>query len=202
MKLLLALVLLLPGIAAAQVPANAWKHRNEMLHSAWRIHGPGAPVAALAAQIHQESGWDCNAVSWAGAKGCTQFMDGTAVDAAARWPADCAPVNQFDFGWSARCRDRYMRSLKPESLAGGLTECDDWSFRFRKYNGGGKHLARDRMLAAQSGADPDDWQAVQPFNHSRKPSAWRENTEYPVRIYRLEPRYASWGRSLGCLEAT
>jgi len=195
---LILLLTLLPLTAAAQIPSTAWGHRNEMVHSAWRIHGPGAPVAALAAQIHQESGWDCFAVSWAKAKGCAQFTDSTAAGMARNHPDQCAPVNQFDPSWSWRCRDLLMRDTKIKSLGSGLTECDSWAFDFRWYNGG-PLVEKDRRLAAANGANPDDWQAVTPFNAGRKPSAWKENTEYPLRIYRLEARYAEWGRQLGCL---
>jgi len=183
---------------AAQVPNAAWQYRTDVVRSAWRIHGPGAPVAALAAQIHAESAWDCSAVSWAGAQGCAQFMPGTGKDAAQRWPADCQPANPFSPKWAFACRDRYMQSLKPKSLVGGLSECDDWAFRFRSYNGGQGWVNKDRRLALQAGDNPDSWLAVQPYNSGRSPSAYRENTEYPVRIFRLEERYASWGRQLKC----
>lgn len=201
MKLLaILLLLLLPAIAVAQVPPAAWQYRNEMLHSAWRIHGPGAPVATLAAQIHQESSWDCSQVSWANARGCAQFTDPTAEGMARNHPDECAPVNQHDFGWAARCRDLLMRSIKVPVMAGGLGECDLWAFKFRGYSGGPGNTTKDRRVAAAAGADPDDWQAVQPFNFGRRPSAYKENTEYPVRIFRLEKRYLSWGRGLGCLD--
>lgn len=198
MKLILLLLALWPSLTAAQVPPDAWKYRNEMLHSAWRIHGPGAPVATLAAQIHQESGWNCNVVSWAKAKGCAQFTDATAAGMARNHPEECAPVNQFNPGWSIRCRDLLLRDTKIKSLGSGLSECDIWAFKFRWYNGG-PLVEKDRRLAAASGVDPDDWQAVTPFNANRKPSAWKENTEYPLRIFRLEPRYAGWGRKLDCV---
>ena len=40
----------------------------------------GFPVSLIAATIHQESGWDPNAVSGVGAQGLAQFMPGT-------WPS-------------------------------------------------------------------------------------------------------------------
>jgi len=199
---ILLLLALLPGLALAQsIPFEAWQYRGQLMQSAWRIHGPDAPTATLAAQIHQESAWKINAVSWAGAQGLAQFMPGTSKDAANRWPSDCEPANPFKPSWAFACRDRYMKSLKAKSLTGGpLSECDDWAFRLRAYNGGG-WVTRDRKLAAMAGDNPDDWKAVEPYNSGRKKSAWIENTEYPVRIYRLESRYSgSWGRALGCDE--
>ena len=202
MRKILLLLALLPGLALAQsIPFEAWQYRAEMLQSAWRIHGPSAPTATLAAQLHQESAWKINAVSWAGAQGLAQFMPGTSKDAAKRWPADCEPANPFKPSWAFACRDRYLRAQTPTSLAGHLTECDEWAFRLRAYNGGLGWIRKDRNLAARGGADPDSWRAVEPYNSGRSQSAWKENTEYPVRIYRLESRYSgSWGRALGCDE--
>jgi len=199
MRLLLALSLLLTLSAQAQVPSDAWQHRNDMLHSAWRTHGPDAPVAMLAAQIHQESGWNCNAVSWAGAKGCAQFTDATAKGMATQFPQDCQPANQFNEKWSWRCRDLLMNQLKTKPMTiASLSECDDWAFRLRGYNGSPRWTYRDRSLAEMAGDNPDNWVVVQPYNSGRKKSAWVENTEYPVRIFRLEERYTSWGRTLSC----
>jgi len=178
----------------AQVPDNAWQYRRDMVQSAWRIHGPNAPVATLAAQIHQESAWRIDAVSWAGAQGLAQFMPGTSKDAALRWPSDCNPANPFKPSWAFACRDRYLKA----QVAGGQSECDQWAFMFRAYNGGLGWIRKDRKLAAMAGDNPDDWKAVEPYNSCRAMSAWKENTEYPVRIYRLQSRYESWGRTLDC----
>jgi soluble lytic murein transglycosylase-like protein len=188
---------LLPCLALAGPPAMSWQYRNEMTQSAWRIHGPGAPVATLAAQIEQESAWKVNAISWAGAQGLTQFMPATAYDAANRWPANCSPANPFSPRWAFACRDRYMRSLKAKGMAGELTECSDWAFRLRAYNGGGR-VHKDRALAATGGVNPDDWRAIAPYNSGRKHSAWIENTEYPERIFAIENSYRGWGRVMGC----
>lgn len=198
MRFIATMLLLLPLLAQAQVPDNAWKYRRDMVQSAWRIHGPGAPVATLAAQIHQESAWDCSAVSWAGAEGCGQFMPGTSKDAAVRWPTDCQPANPFSPPWAFRCRDLYLKSLIRASRSDQTTECDDWAFGLRAYNGGLGWIRKDRKLAAMAGDNPDDWRAVEPYNSGRSKSAWKENTEYPARIFRMEERYLDWGRGLGC----
>lgn len=198
-KYALALALaLLPAIAAAAVPDRAWQHRRDMVQSAWRTFGPGAPVATLAAQIHQESAWRCDAVSWAGAQGCAQFMPGTSGDAAKRWPSQCAPANPFHPPWAFRCRDLYLRAQIIASRNERTDECDEWAFGLRAYNGGLGWIRRDRAATTAAGADPDDWRQVQPYNAGRRDSAFRENTEYPVRIFRLESEYVSWGRALGC----
>ncbi len=195
------LFLLLINTAAAQgIPWQAWEYREAMSESAWQYFGPSAPIAALAAQIHQESGWRCDAVSWAGAQGCGQFMPGTAKDMAARFPAACAPANPFSPEWAFRCRDLYLRSLIRASRTAGTDHCSALAFGLRAYNGGLGWIRKDRALAAKDGSNSNDWLAVQPYNAGRSPSAYRENTEYPVRIFRLEERYASWGNSTGCVQ--
>lgn len=198
MRAVILFLLLTGSVAAQDIPWQAWEYREAMAESAWQVFGPSAPIATLAAQIHQESAWRCDAVSWAGAQGCGQFMPGTAADMAARYPASCAPANPFSPSWAFRCRDLYLRSLIRASNT-GATECDDWAFGLRAYNGGLGWIRKDRALTAMAGDNPDDWRAVEPYNAGRRLSAWRENTEYPVRIYRLESRYTGWGRGLGCL---
>jgi len=194
----LVLYLLLVNTAAAQgIPWQAWEYREAMTESAWQTFGPDAPVALLAAQIHQESGWNCNAVSWAKAKGCAQFTDATAAGMARNHPEQCAPVNQYDPGWSWRCSHLLLLDTKIKPLGPGLTECDVWAFKFRWYNGG-PGVERDRKLALIAADNPDDWKAVEPYNAGRKKSAWIENTEYPVRIFRLEFLYQSWGNPVRC----
>lgn len=194
------LLLLLPGLAFAQVPLAAWQYRVELTQSAWRTFGPNAPIATLAAQIHQESGWNCAAVSWAGAQGCGQFMPKTAAYIATLHPKECMPANPFNAAWDIRCSQLYLRQQINLSRTLGTTECDAMAFGLRAYNGGLGWVRKDRALAAANGRNPDNWQAVAPFNAGRRHSAWRENTEYPVRIFRLEPRYSEWGRRLACVE--
>ncbi len=196
----LLVLLLVPAVALAQVPMTAWSHQSDMQQSAWQTFGPGAPVATLAAQIHQESAWRVDAVSWAGAQGLAQFMPTTAKDMEARWPRECSPANPFSPQWAFRCRDQYLKSLIRASRNDRTTECDDWAFGLRAYNGGLTWIRRDRAAAQAQCADPDSWIEVMPFNAGRRESAYRENTEYPVRIFKLEPRYSIWGRELECLE--
>jgi membrane-bound lytic murein transglycosylase MltF len=203
-RLFALVALLFSACALAQVPPSATAHRAEMTRSALRVFGPQAPIAELAAQIHQESAWRADAVSWVGAQGLAQFMPATAADMAKFHPAECAPANPFSARWAFACRDRYMRTLlrmqRPLATGASLDACSEWLFAFRGYNGGAGWILRDRRAALAAGADPDDWRAVAPFNAGRRASAHRENREYPERIVRLAPRYvaAGWGRSLEC----
>lgn len=195
-------VWLIAAPAHAQVPAAAELHRADMVRSAYRVHGPGAPVAMLASQIHQESAWRRDARSRVGALGLAQFMPATAADMARLHPADCAPADPFNPRWAFACRDRYMASLyrahKP--LGHGIDACSRWVFALRAYNGGLGWVTWDREAAARSNANPDDWVEVQPFRgahprsgRTRTAANHRENTEYPVRILHLQARYRHWG---------
>lgn len=178
-----------------QIPGAAYGYRRDMERSAWRVFGPGAPVATLAAQIHQESGWKEQAVSWVGARGLAQFMPSTAEDMARLHPQSCAPADPFSPSWAFRCRDLYLRGLLRAVRTPALPECGAWSFALRAYNGGLGWVRRDRALAAARGIDPDDWAAVGAVNAGRRPDAHRENKEYPERIHRIALRYerAGWG---------
>lgn len=181
-------------IVQTRPPAAAEQYRAAMTRSAYRIHGPSAPVAMLAGQIHQESAWQPLARSHAGAEGLAQFMPATAKDMADRF-ADCAPANPFSAAWAFTCRDRYMAGLRRQlqPLGSGLTECTRWVFALRAYNGGMGWVNRDRRKATQAGADPDDWIALQGFNAGRSAANFKENVEYAPRILRLQSRYRSWG---------
>lgn len=74
----------------------------------------GIPAAIAAAQLQQESGWDPNAVSNAGAQGLAQFMPAT-------WETYGEGGNPFDPEDSIAAYGRYMAALKlqVESLAAG-----------------------------------------------------------------------------------
>ena len=204
MRAFLLLLALLTAPALGQVPAAAQIYRADVVRSAYRTFGPGAPVATLAAQIHQESAWNPQARSWVGAQGLTQFMPGTAAALAKQYPGECAPANPLVPAWAIRCRDHLMRDLIAASAravgAGPVSICSAWVFAFRSYNGGPGWTLRDRRAALAAGADPDDWRSVRPFNAGRNAAAIRENREYPERIFHAEPRYLSWGPGLGCLD--
>ena len=54
------------GCAAAQTPPQAARWQRLLVRQAHLQWGLDAPVAALATQVHQESGWN----AFAGLKGC------------------------------------------------------------------------------------------------------------------------------------
>lgn len=61
--LVAALLLALPAAAQVRVPAVATGYRLAIQREAARNFGLDAPVARLAAQVHQESGWRADAAS-------------------------------------------------------------------------------------------------------------------------------------------
>lgn len=191
--LLLWTWLLLPPPAGAQVPPDAQRHRAELLRAAHTQWGLDAPVAALAAQVHQESGWRPQAVSHVGARGLAQFMPATA-----RWwcelnglaPDACQPENPT---WALRALVGYDRWLF-ERAPPGWTERDRLWVALRSYNGGLGHWQAERRLAVA-----DTREAVDAACGLARRAALhcRENLGYPWRILNvLQPRYAGWGAVL------
>lgn len=169
--------------------------RAEYTRSAQMVWGISAPIPALAAQVHQESAWRPDVCS-PFACGLTQFTPQTADWMQRTYGVELGPGGRMDARWSIRAQHRYMRALW-DGTTGARTECDRFAFALRAYNGGPGWIARDRALAARSGADAGDWRSVQPFNAGRAPQFHRENTEYPVRILdRHQALYAAWGRMI------
>ncbi len=179
-----------PAHAAETIPREARAFQRDYVricHSVWKA---GAPCATMAAQIHQESGWNCNARSSVGAQGCAQFMPATAAD----YPDEQGRVLPSDPRWSFLAQNRYLHAL--HSRASAATPCDRMSKALAAYNGGEGWLRRDEALAARLKLDPQKWESVAQVNAGRAPSAKTENNGYPARIlFTLEPRYiaARWG---------
>lgn len=189
---------------AASPPIAARALHREVAASAYRVFGPGAPVSVLAAQLHQESGWNARARSGVGAQGLAQFMPATAADMARLHPAECAPANPYDASWAIRCQHRYMRSLldalTAEPGTPTFTRCSAWAFGLSAYNGGLGWVARDRRQAAHLHRDPNQWfgSVDATPDPRRRPQYVAENRGYPRRILlTLTPLYAAWGWGSG-----
>lgn len=202
----LAIVLLMlcaPAVKAqVRIPQVAVMYRLAIEREAVRNFGLDAPVARLAAQIHQESGWRSDAAS-AYAQGLTQFTPATA-----KWlPSVCPAVgaaDPFDANWALRAQACYMAWLHGRvaayRYAGAMTECTRWNYALRAYNGGEGMLARERLAAQRGGADANSWRAVEPYR-ARAGWAHTENVGYPRRILLvLEPAYiaAGWDGKAVC----
>lgn len=183
------------------VPEVSPLYRLQIERASARWFGLDAQPARMAAQIHQESGWNPKAQS-PYAMGLTQFTPATA-----RWvPSICPEVGApdvWDPMWSIDAQHCYMAWLheRVRPLSGGaLSDCDRWAFALRAYNGGEGWLLRERALAARGGANPNAWREVEGFR-GRARWAHAENTGYPRRILlRIEPVYlaAGWPGGPAC----
>lgn len=190
--LVLLWVVLGPSEAHAQVPAAAHAHRATLTRAAHSQWGLNAPIAALAAQVHQESGWQPQAVSRVGAAGMAQFMPGTA-----KWwcglnglePAQCQPTNPT---WALRALVGYDKWLF-ERTPTRYSAYDRMHVALRAYNGGLGHWqaeAKATGLRTPSREQVDAVCGAARRHHSHCP----ENLGYPHRILVvLQPRYAAWG---------
>lgn len=194
MLILYALALLAWSMPAAhaQIPPEAARYRQTLLREAQAQWGLNAPVAALAAQVHQESGWRSDAVSRAGAVGMAQFMPPTA-----RWwceftgtaPGDCLPNNPT---WALRAMTGYDRYLF-ERVPAGMTDYDRLWLALRGYNGGEGHWQAE---ARSTGLRQPTRQQIDAACGKARRSVVHcpENLGYPQRILTvLQPRYAAWG---------
>ncbi len=184
-----------PGLQA-EWPAAATRYRADLTRQARLQWGLDAPVAAFAAQIHQESMWRRDAVSRVGAQGMAQFMPATA-----RWwcelhrlsTDECQPRNPT---WALRALVGYDRWLW-DRIRNTADECDRFAMTLSAYNGGLGWVRRDRALASSKGLDSSRyWGAVETVNAGRAAWAIKENRDYPRRILlQHAPRYAAWGRT-------
>ncbi|WP_198408679.1 transglycosylase SLT domain-containing protein [Desulfotalea psychrophila] len=178
-----------------QPPQKARHYKRIYIRTAHAYWGLDAPVADLAGQIHAESRWQSDATSWAGAEGLSQFMPATATwwakKAKLSAPAPTKPL------WAMRAQVSYMKWLFVRAQAD--TPFNKLGLAQKAYNGGETWVRRDQKLALGKGLDPKSWRDVNLVNAGRSASAWRENREYPERIfYKFSPLYKKdgWGRSL------
>lgn len=180
-------------VFAQAIPTSAAKYRAELTRAAHAGWGLDAPVAVFAAQIHQESEWNPEAVSRVGAKGMAQFMPATA-----RWwcekngitASSCLPENPT---WAMRALVGYDRWLY-DRVQGPDEFSRLWAMA-RSYNGGLGHWQQEAALVRPA----LDHESIDRAcgKAKRHPSFCAENLGYPRRILiQLQPRYQPWGRSV------
>ena len=178
---------------AQTVPPAATRYRADLVRAAHSQWGLDAPVAALAAQVHQESGWNPSALSSVGAKGMAQFMPATAD-----WwcrlnglsVADCQPANPT---WALRSLVGYDKWLFDRTPARYSARDRMW-VALRGYNGGLGHWQAEARLAANGTREAVDAACGRA---RRSPAHCKENLDYPQRILvQLQPRYGAWGLSV------
>ncbi len=180
-----------------RIPATSAQYRLSVEREAGLQWGLAAPVARIAAQLHQESGWRADAKS-AFANGLAQFTPATAA-----WLPDVCPqvgeADPWDPTWSIRaavCYDAYLyRAVR------AIDECERWAMTLSAYNGGLGWVRRDAALAASKGANPAVWFGSVELWTARAAWAREENRAYPRRILlTLEPAYiaAGWPGEAAC----
>jgi soluble lytic murein transglycosylase-like protein len=182
-----------PVVSWAQVPDAARSFKREYTAIARSEWGLLAPVSSLAAQIHQESGWNCRAMSPVGARGCAQFMPATA-----KWIGDVdhrlAGGDVYSPAWGFRAQAVYMKWLHDRVKAD--TPCERMAFALAAYNGGLGYVYRRQKV---SNAPGRCFQSTCDINPGIAPASQKENAAYPRRILLgLEPRYmnAGWGEGV------
>lgn len=154
--LAVAALALAASCAQAQVPQEALRYRSLLVRVAQAEWGLNAPVAVFAAQVHQESAWNPEAVSRVGAAGLAQFMPATA-----RWMpsirlslADPKPYNP---AWALQALAAYDRWLYDRTPARYTPRERMW-VALRSYNGGLGHWQQEAAstgLAQPSRAQVD-----------------------------------------------
>lgn len=178
--------------AVPPVPTAALTHRAGLIRNARAVWGLEAPIAAFAAQIHQESAWNPRAVSHVGAAGLAQFMPGTSKWISGLYP-ELAGDQPFNPAWAMRAMVTYDRWLYDRAPA-HYSAFDKLWVALRSYNGGLGHWQQEaRNAAGQDRASVD----AACGTAKRARSHCKENLGYPHRILVvLQPRYAGWGNSV------
>lgn len=176
---------------AEDIPRAATRYRADLTRAAHSQWGLDAPIAVFAAQIHQESQWNPEAVSRVGARGMAQFMPETAKWWCAKTGLTaeaCQPSNPV---WAMRALVGYDRWLFDRVR--GPTEFDRLWAALRAYNGG---LGWWQQEAATVRPEQDRGSIDAACGHAKRhPMHCPENLGYPRRILiALQPRYLAWGR--------
>lgn len=196
----LAIVVLVmaAGWAEAQtVPARALPFKRALIQNVHLVWGLDGPVAAMAAQVHQESGWRVDARS-SHAAGLAQFTPPTATDMARWYPAELGEGGPLNPSWALRALVRYdlrLYLLEPRAA----NACERLAFTLSAYNGGRGWVIKQKAAAARAGDDQARWFGHVERHRVRAPAAHLENVHYPRRILlALQPVYRGWGPSVSC----
>lgn len=185
---LLAAVVLVMQPAQAQ---SAERYRRDLVRAAHSQWGLDAPIALFAAQVHQESAWNPNAISRVGARGLAQFMPATATwwcELHGLAAADCQPNNPV---WALRSLVGYDKWLY-ERTPSRYSQFDRIWVTLRAYNGGLGHWQREAQATGLP--QPTRRQVDAACGKARRAKVHcSENLYYPHRIVLLQEHYADWG---------
>ena len=129
-----------------QYDAQFQKHAGEIGWD-WRL---------LAAQCYQESAFDPQAVSWAGAQGLMQIMPGTAEH------LNLEQNDIFDPEKNIEAGVRYLRELS-QTFTDIPGQSNRIPFILAAYNGGANHVRDAMALARKNGKNDKVWREVEPY---------------------------------------
>lgn len=110
----------------------------------------------IAAQCYQESGFDPNAVSWAGARGLMQIMPATAQHLGLAADRMYSPADNIS------AAAKYIRELNGQFSEIRSRE-ERIKFVLAAYNGGAGHVRDAMALARKYGKNPTLWADVSPY---------------------------------------
>ena len=139
----------------------------------------------LCAQIRQESSFNCEAGSPAGAVGCAQFLAATWNEEAPKSTPSCEGVPRTDEACSFRLQRQYMRQVR--RWVGGMwaTLSDQIASDLAAYNGGAGNVRKERRVCRhEPRCSPSKWWGNVERHCKRSAANCRENRDYPVRIFR------------------
>lgn len=110
----------------------------------------------VAAQCYQESGFDPQAVSWAGARGLMQIMPSTAGQ------LGVSAENLYNPEENIATAARYIRFLS-NHFNDIRNRAERINFVLAAYNGGLAHIRDAMALTRKYGGDPTSWKDVGPY---------------------------------------
>ena len=179
-------------MSALDIPREALPYQAQLIREVRFQWGMDGPVAAMAGQLHQESGFRADARS-PYALGIAQFTPGTAA-----WLAglrtSLGPAAPLDPTWSIRAMVTYDKLLY-DGVRIANTPCDRYLLSLSSYNGGdGWRISRQARSE-----DPGNWAVTSKINPGISAANQRQNASYPfLIIYKLQPVYKSWGGIMVC----
>lgn len=178
---------------AAEPPRGALVYRATLIREARFEMGLDAPVAALGAQIHQESSWNPEARS-AFASGLAQFTPSTAEWVSGLYSGTLGPAQPLNPAWALRALVIYDKRLLG-AVKSFETPCDRFLFALSDYNGGAGRRVKRQALSPR----PGSYAVTGYLNPGISPANQRENEGYgPKILLQLQPIYASWGPGVVC----
>lgn len=152
----------LPQFSVRRKPRAPFLSRSQGIISPYDAHfkrhggAIGWDWRLMAAQCYQESAFDPNAVSWAGARGLMQIMPSTAQHLN-------LPMEQiYHPEKNIQAAARYLRELEYK-FSDIQPRTERMWFALAAYNGGAGHIQDARTLARQAGKNANRWDEVKHF---------------------------------------